>query len=231
MQPVPPSVIAQLDTIGQRALSHRVTLDYSYRLTADALARGVWGAIAECGVFAGAQAAAMALASLHHGQPRTVHLFDSFQGIPEAGPRDDRTITDLVGVGQGRLVSTGQSVCSAAAVRQHFAEWGLGDYPFAFHPGWFQDTVPDAADALSPPRPRTPYTKGLAVLRLDGDLYESTRVCLEHLAPLVNPGGVIIIDDYALTGCRAACEEYWARVGRPLLVPIPGGGGPVYYVV
>lgn len=219
MQPIPHSDAVRLNTIGQRALSHRVTLDYSYQLAADVLHRGVPGDLVECGVFAGAQAAAMALAV--RGR-RTLHLFDSFEGIPEAGPKDDRTITDLVGEGTGRLISTGQSVCSVEAVRQHFAEWAIPTDTVELYPGWFQDTVPAAARFLAP--------RGLALLRLDGDLYESTRVCLLHLAPLVHPGGIIIIDDFALTGCRLACEEHWG--GRPPeLVRIPGGGGPVFYRV
>lgn len=222
MQPVPPRVEARLNVIGERALSHRVTLDYSYRLAADALARQVPGDLVECGVFAAAQSAAMALAVEQVGLVRRVHLFDSFEGIPEAGPKDDATITDLVGIGSGRLVSTGQSVCTLAQVRQHLAEWGLKDFPFVFHPGWFQSTVPAAIEDDD-------FPAGISVLRLDGDLYESTVACLA-LLPLVNPGGYVIIDDYALTGCRRACLEHWERTGQsPVLVPVPGGGGPVYY--
>lgn len=71
------------------------------------------------------------------------------------------------------------------------------------HSGWFQDTVPLAAREIGP----------IAVLRLDGDLYDSTRVCLEHLYPLVVKGGFVYVDDWIGSGCRMACEEFFRNNG------------------
>jgi hypothetical protein len=69
------------------------------------------------------------------------------------------------------------------------------------HPGWFQDTLPKAQSELGP----------IALLRLDGDFYESTRVALESLYQLVVPGGVVVIDDYGhFPGCREATNEFLA---------------------
>ncbi len=48
----------------------------------------------------------------------------------------------------------------------------------------------------------------IAVLRLDGDLYDSTKVCLEQLEPLVSRGGWVIVDDFNLSGCRKAVLEH-----------------------
>ena len=59
----------------------------------------------------------------------------------------------------------------------------------------------------------------IALLRLDGDWYESTRFCLEHLYSNLSPGGVIIMDDYwAWEGCRKATDEYREtnRISAPI---------------
>ena len=75
-----------------------------------------------------------------------------------------------------------------------------------FHVGWFQQTVPQAAKEI----------REIALLRLDGDLYESTVVCLENLYDAVVPGGFIIIDDYGyLEGCRRAVNEFFS-IRKPL---------------
>ncbi len=230
LPPILPEIARRLDLIGQRALSTRPTLDASYRLSLDALCREVRGDLVECGVFAGVQSAAMALAVAQSGlRDRRVHLFDSFEGIPESGPRDDATITDLVGVGRSRNKTTGVSACPLDAVKGHMAEWEIDPSLLVYHPGWFSETLPAAVRSNA-------FPDGIAVLRLDGDLYESTRVCLRALVPLVSPGGVVIIDDYALTGCRRACHEYWRThpmVGNApvVLMPVTGGLGPVYYRV
>ncbi|HEY6180816.1 MAG TPA: TylF/MycF/NovP-related O-methyltransferase, partial [Terriglobales bacterium] len=81
-----------------------------------------------------------------------------------------------------------------------------------FHVGWFQQTVPAAAQHLGQ----------LAMLRLDGDWYESTRICLEHLYPKLNRGGVLILDDYyCWEGCRKAADEYRASHGiASRIVPV-----------
>jgi hypothetical protein len=49
----------------------------------------------------------------------------------------------------------------------------------------------------------------IALLRLDDDWYESTKCVLEHLAPRVKPGGIVIVDDYyCWEGCTRAVNEY-----------------------
>lgn len=182
-------------------LCNRPTLQKTFDLCTECVKVGVPGAFVECGVFAGAHPAVMASISSGEGKRRQVHLFDSFCGIPESGPNDDESITALIGVGSGRLVSTGISACSVDKVKGHMKKWGVDSSLLNYHVGWFQDTLKPAIEAGN-------FPNGIAVLRLDGDLYESTKVCLEQLYPLVNQGGYVIIDDYALTGCRKAVLEY-----------------------
>lgn len=55
---------------------------------------------------------------------------------------------------------------------------------------------------------------GIAILRLDGDWYASTQICLEHLYDLVVPSGFVIVDDYGTyDGCRKAVDEFIAARG------------------
>ncbi len=83
-------------------------------------------------------------------------------------------------------------------VKAHFTQWGFPLAMFEFHAGWFENTVPL-------------FKKPIALLRLDGDLYDSTLVCLKHLYPLLAIGGVCILDDYGVEGCRKAFEEYFGK--------------------
>jgi hypothetical protein len=75
--------------------------------------------------------------------------------------------------------------------------------------GWFQDTVPNAGSSMGP----------IALLRLDGDWYDSTKVCLNHLYGKVSRYGVIVVDDYGhFDGCRKAVDEFIAQLGIPVLL-------------
>jgi O-methyltransferase len=72
----------------------------------------------------------------------------------------------------------------------------------SFLHGWFRDTLPNTT------------IKQLAILRLDGDMYESTMEALVHLYPKLSEGGYIIIDDYgAISACRQAVEDYRSSHG------------------
>ena len=174
------------------------TFQATYDICTAALRNGVPGDFVECGVYAGAHPAIMAKAIMEHvanrgeyalRDNRRVHLFDSFEGIPLAGPHDDELKGKPFGV----------SACSLDQVKANMKTWGIPDELLVYHPGWFADTVPQW----------TGYKRReIAVLRLDGDLYDSTKVCLEHLEPLVSDGGCVIIDDFNLAGCRKAVLEY-----------------------
>ncbi|MEI7782589.1 MAG: TylF/MycF/NovP-related O-methyltransferase, partial [Planctomycetota bacterium] len=89
-----------------------------------------------------------------------------------------------------------------------------------YHKGWFQVTLPTDASGVGP----------IAILRLDGDWYASTRICLEHLYDLVVPSGFVIVDDYGTyDGCRRAVDEFIA--GRGLDVQLqPVDSDCVYWV-
>lgn len=148
----------------------------------------------------------MALAARSCGQNRTLHLFDSFEGLPEPTKIDGKTAADYSsGRDGGRLLSVGQCVAGLEEVKWFLLdEIKLDPSSVVFHQGWFQDTVPQAAPTLGP----------IALLRLDGDWFDSTLICLEHLYPLLQIGGIIVIDDYfAWEGCKKAVDQYRQQQG------------------
>ncbi|TAK66833.1 MAG: macrocin O-methyltransferase [Dehalococcoidia bacterium] len=161
------------------------------------------GAFVECGVWRGGGAAMMALANLAEAaERRVIHLFDSFEGMPAPSQ-------ELDGPEAARLMAEAAQrgvACNAAAPEEALRLIvERAGYPEAFvrvHQGWFQDTLPADRDGIGP----------IALLRIDGDWYDSTRVVFEQLYDRVAPGGVIVIDDYGhFEGCRRATDEFLAR--------------------
>jgi O-methyltransferase len=174
---------------------------------------GIGGDLVECGVWKGGSVGLMALAHLAAGPPRrTLQLFDSFAGLPE--PRaemDGRGAVRYAGErGGGKLESIDQCVGPLADNRRLLEE-AIG-YPrelLRYHVGWFEQTVPAAVAEMGP----------IALLRLDGDWYESTRIPLAHLYAKVVHGGIVVIDDYGQwEGSRRAVDEFLATLGEPVLL-------------
>jgi len=182
----------------------------------------IQGSFIETGVCKGGSAAIMAIAAKKFGDSkRMIHLFDSFQGLPR--PSLEKDYQDWMendwGIKKedfdGTLTATGALIATLEDAQT--AVHALAKYPrdyVRYHVGWFQDTVPQAVDEIGP----------IALLRLDGDLYDSTMVCLQNLYPRVIDGGFIIIDDYgALKGCRDACIDFFYKQGiRPFLHYVDG---------
>lgn len=191
-----------IDKVRMSILGRERTVWNTLELCLDLFKNNVEGCLVECGVYAGGHPAVMAYAADQAGENRAVHLFDSFCGIPVGGPRDHEDITAAVGKGDGSLVSSGESACSLEQVQRRLKSWGFDPNRFHYHKGWFQDTLPGIDIGK------------IALLRLDGDLYESTKVCLENLYPSVSVGGYVIIDDWNLQGCREAVFEYLGKIGE-----------------
>lgn len=129
---------------------------------------------------------------------RKVWLADSFCGFPV--PDVEKYPADYIyGTAQVREFLDGLDYPIAvdlAEVKARFAGYGLLDDQVEFLPGYFADTLPGA-----------PVSQ-LAVLRLDGDFYQSTYEALEHLYDKLSCGGFCIVDDYALQTCRKAVDAF-----------------------
>lgn len=175
--------------------------------------RRVLGAFVECGVWRGGSAAVMAAVTAKAGSGRSVWLLDSFEGLPEPTELDGGEATAYAGQrNSGKLQPIEQLVAPIDDVREVMRKVGIDERALVFRKGWFQDTLPQARGEIGP----------IALLRLDGDWYESTKVCLEQLYDLVAPGGAVVIDDYDYwEGCRRAVDEFLARQPSPVhLLPV-----------
>lgn len=153
------------------------------------------GHVVECGVWRGGMIAAVAETL---GNAYEYHLFDSFEGLPQAGNVDgpDAMLWQKDTTDSGYFEN-----CKAEKEFAVNAMKLAGNVKYKLYAGWFNDTVPAAADGL----------KDIAVLRLDGDWYESTMVCLQHLFTKVMDNGIVIIDDYyTWDGCTKAVHEFLA---------------------
>jgi O-methyltransferase len=178
--------------------------------------QGIPGAIVECGVWRGGSMQAVARTLLAKGvDDRDLHLFDTFEGMPEPGERDRRHD----GAAAAELLRTrpkGAKVWAIAGlddVRAGMEQTGYPAERVHYHPGRVEETVPaEAPDEI-------------ALLRLDTDWYDSTKHELEHLYDRVPSGGVILLDDYGYwEGAREAVDEFVQRTGvRLLLVPMGSG--------
>lgn len=122
---------------------------------------------------------------------RIVWLWDSFQGLPS--PRPDLYPTDTA----DRHSTYEELAVPLAEVKAKFARYGSFDDQVRFPPGWFRDNLPTASIEKS------------SLLRVDGDMYESTMDALTALNPKVAVGGYVVIDDFGgCPVCRRAVEDY-----------------------
>jgi len=169
-------------------------------LVATVLAEDIPGDLMECGVWRGGATIFMrGLLRAYGVQERSVWVADSFVGLPS-------TKTDEFPLDQEWTPMTGALAVPLETVRRNFAVFDLLDEQVKFLPGWFADTLPGAP------------IEQIAVLRLDGDLQESTWSALEALYDRVAPGGFVIIDDYVFESCRQAVEDF--RLERGIDDPI-----------
>jgi O-methyltransferase len=158
------------------------------------LKQNVPGDLLEAGVWRGGSCILMrAILKLQNVTGRTVWVADSFQGLPVPSLEADRGY-DLSGM---PLLAVSQAEVEAA-----FHRFDLLDSQVKFLKGWFKDTLPNA-----------PVSQ-LAVLRTDGDLYESTMDVFNALYHKVSAGGFVIVDDYhVVPPCKEAVHDFRRRAG------------------
>lgn len=153
---------------------------------------GIEGDLIECGVWRGGASIYMrACLEAMGDHSRSVWLADSFAGLP---PPDAQTYPADEGL---NLHMVPALAVGLDEVRRNVERYGFDDERMRFVEGFFRDTLPTVA------------AETFALLRLDGDLYQSTWETLTHLYPRLSPGGFVIVDDYGLIpACRAATDEF-----------------------
>jgi hypothetical protein len=164
---------------------------------------GLHGLVIEAGAARGGSAIVLAAAK---APERPMKVYDVFGMIPAPSEHDGADVHERyekIAAGDARGVGGdtyyGYRDDLYEEVTESFARLGV---PVEQHNvelirGLFEDTI-----RLDEP---------VAFAHLDGDWYESTLTCLERIAPLLVPGGRIVLDDYyKWSGCRAAVDEYFA---------------------
>ena len=135
-----------------------------------------------------------------------IHAFDSFEGLPEPDKNKDNAIQALECWDisdeklNGNLKPVGELVASEDFIKELIFE--KIKYPrnkLEIHKGWFQDSVPQVYHKIDK----------IALLRLDGDLYESTYIGLKYFFPKLVHNGFLILDDWCLEGARNAVQDYF----------------------
>ncbi len=153
------------------------------------------GAVVECGVWRGGVSACLAEVL---GNDRKYYLFDSFEGLPAAKEIDGDNAIEWQ---QRTDAPDYYNNCTAEIDWAKTAMKLSGASKYDIIKGWFCDTLPNFNKKES-----------IAILRLDGDWYESTMDCMVNLYPQVVVGGLILIDDYyAWDGCSRAIHDYLSK--------------------
>jgi hypothetical protein len=213
-----------------QSVSEHTQLSQAGILNLETMARyaidsGIKGAFVECGTWRGGALSFWARAFLRNGgkpQINPLFGFDSFEGMPGVTAEDGTWASEMLHGRPmdalppeeltGSLKPHAMNAAEEKTCRAIVAASGFPPAHTQIVKGWFQDSLPQWKEKIGP----------IAVLRLDGDWYESTRTCLENLFDLVVPGGVVIIDDYGyFVGCQKAVNEFLAARGlQPELVTV-----------
>ena len=171
----------------------RMRLENIERLLLNMIEARVPGDFVECGVWRGGSSLfAKGVLNALNVHDRKVHLVDSFEGLPKASQAKDSDVwskMDFLKV-------------SLEEVQEPFRQLGLLDHGVAFHEGFFQHSLPPLRKQLLANKKR------IAVLRMDGDMFESTMDILYNLYDLVSVGGCIIIDDFSIAEAREAVAAF-----------------------
>lgn len=211
--------LAAMKVVKGYTMSTPIDMATLYELVVHLDLHKVEGDFVECGVWKGGSAGIMAAAHLRQSNTanREIHLFDLFDDVIAPNPEKDgeRAMNEV----NQYLKKTGQKFSDfkdnnkplkgiydghggagkVEIVKELLVEKiGFPEEKINFHVGLFQETVPKSSEI-----------EKIALLRLDGDWYDSIKVCLDNLYDKVVKGGVVIIDDYwTYEGCKKAVDEF-----------------------
>lgn len=165
-------------------------------------ANNIAGAMVECGVWKGGSTMAMMLTLKKLGdESRDFYLYDTYAGMSAPSDADISFQWDQA-YEQFSKLKISEDISSwcfspLEEVEQNAFSTGYNKDKIHFIKGKVEDTIPEN------------IPQSISILRLDTDFYESTKHELIHLFPLLQPGGVLIIDDYGhWKGSRKAVDEY-----------------------
>ena len=167
----------------------------------DVLKNNIQGDLIETGVWRGGSCIFMrAILAAHGIKDRRVFVADSFEGLPKPDKKQypqDR---------HDKLYLKKILAITKEEVEDNFKKYGLLDEQVVFLKGWFKDTLPAVP------------SENFSIIRLDGDMYQSTMEAFTNLYHKLTIGGYCIIDDYGLKHCKQAVDEF--RVENKITAPL-----------
>jgi len=172
-----PALTAQLRTVHKNVrCAHDESHLLEFVVELARLSPAVPGVIVEAGCFKGGGSAKISLVA--EKLDRSVHLYDSFEGLPSNDEPHGPTLSggDVTG-----WFRSGQFAGTLDEVQANIGRWGVIER-CRFIPGWFEETMPLEHEPI-------------AAAYLDVDLADSTRTCLRYLWPRLSPGGVLMSQD------------------------------------
>ena len=145
------------------------------------------GDLIETGVWRGGASIFMKANLLVHGSRKKIFVCDSFEGLPK--PTHDEDKGD-------KHYTIKYLAVTQEQVTKNFEKYGLLDENVIFKKGWFKDTMPSLR------------AEKFSLIRLDGDLYESTMDVLQNIFDNLSVGGYVIVDDWVLPTCKKAVMDF-----------------------
>jgi len=180
-------------------------IDNIRMLLTDVIRNSIEGDYIETGVWrGGASVFARAVVKvLEPGTTRVSYVCDSFRGLPPGSANLDR--------GDKGWDNTPYLEIPSDIVANNFIKYDMLDSNVVFAKGFFNETMP----------PLSKHIQKLAVMRLDGDMYESTVDVLYHLYDKLSIGGYLIMDDWFGFPSKTACQDFFKVHGiNPEIIPI-----------
>ncbi len=205
-----------IDICGEFSMMPRINLQTLFEQAVYCEKKEIEGDFVECGVWKGGAVGIMAIANKQFGKKlRDLHLFDAFDDICEPDPMTDgeKALLDVKRLAGKKISEITGALQAVKGIYDSHGGYGTIDIcnnllikkigydrsRVHYHKGWFQETLPTDAKKIDK----------IAILRLDGDWYESIKICLEYLYDKVQKGGIIVIDDYGYyEGCTIAVDEF-----------------------
>ena len=180
-----------------------------YHLLSQTLLLEIPGDLVECGTYRGLTAVMLQKTLDAHHSKKALHLFDSFEGLPEKTEKDLVESPEnmrMCDYKDNRRVGKGWFQSPEEVVKQNFLDFNVKQ-PY-IHKGWFNKTLPlHLPDSIS-------------FAHLDGDFYSSTIDALKNIYPRMSRGAIAILDDYcdpeihgrksSLPGVKVACDDFFA---------------------
>ena len=169
------------------------------------------GDFVECGTWRGGSMKLVAHVLLSLGvTDRKLYLYDTFEGMTEPDPT-----VDLDFAGNNAINDWNEA-------QRRNVKWAYAPidevHQIMTQTGYPMDRVLLIKGPVERTIPTTMPDK-IALLRLDTDWYASTLHEMDHLYPLLSPGGVLILDDYGhYKGAARAVDEHLTKLRKkPLL--------------